>query len=61
MSSFIEQEKEVVYEGWFCQNPKCRRQYAEYVNGCPACEVDELDAPDGKMFVAKVRFERVTL
>lgn len=22
---------------WVCQNPDCRTEYAEYVNGCPRC------------------------
>jgi hypothetical protein len=22
---------------WICQNPQCRKTFAEYINGCPAC------------------------
>ncbi len=25
------------YVVWICENPDCRAEYAEYVNGCPRC------------------------
>lgn len=33
----MDEEPHVGEEPWKCQNPKCGRRYAEYVNGCPAC------------------------
>lgn len=48
-------------EAWVCQNPACGHLFAEYVNGCPCCYVDELDAKDGKRFVAGVRHRRIEL
>ena len=27
---------------WICDNPDCRTEYAEYVNGCPKCSENKL-------------------
>jgi hypothetical protein len=29
---------------WICENPECRTEYAEYVNGCPKCYEGNLNA-----------------
>jgi hypothetical protein len=47
-----------VVEGWVCENPKCMTVYAEYVNGCPRCYVDEKDN-NGKRVCFSVHHQRI--